>query len=296
MNFLTKHMIQDIRELPEPENYFTGHSLDWAGIPQKVLLFSRCRPIDKEPPRVHHRFILVLALEGEGGVMVNERVSMLHPGQGVLIFPFQGHYYTRFRGSRMTWLFVSFELGNVEPLASLRDVLFQWGPAEEELIWKLVEAFRSARRSKTVPRSTLSLWTGLLLMAVQSRIVKRTARAAYSFRHQRTIETMTRHVFQNLKQPIHIRDLAQVTAISASHLQAICRQVLAVGLGEFIRNIRVQRACELLHSSDLNVSQVGEACGFSSLYAFSRTFKQSLRQSPLKYRRSFPQWKTTCKQ
>ena len=51
-----------------------------------------------------------------------------------------------------------------------------------------------------------------------------------------------------------------------------------------MRESRLSEAAQLLQSSDLNVSDIGERCGFESLYAFSRAFRKAYGIPPRTYR------------
>jgi transcriptional regulator GlxA family with amidase domain len=57
-----------------------------------------------------------------------------------------------------------------------------------------------------------------------------------------------------------------------------------VSLGRYMRESRLSEAAQLLQSSGLNVSDIGERCGFESLYAFSRAFRKAYGIPPRTYR------------
>jgi YesN/AraC family two-component response regulator len=52
----------------------------------------------------------------------------------------------------------------------------------------------------------------------------------------------------------------------------------------FLARARVERACQLLAESTMNVSQIAETMGYSDIYFFSKQFKQFVGESPLRYR------------
>jgi AraC family transcriptional regulator of arabinose operon len=51
-----------------------------------------------------------------------------------------------------------------------------------------------------------------------------------------------------------------------------------------MRESRLSEAAKLLQNSELNVSEIGEKCGFESLYAFSRAFRKAYGIPPRAYR------------
>jgi DNA-binding LacI/PurR family transcriptional regulator len=52
-----------------------------------------------------------------------------------------------------------------------------------------------------------------------------------------------------------------------------------------LRKMRMQEACRMLRESPERITAIAEACGFSSLFAFSRAFRRETGQSPTAYRR-----------
>jgi len=56
--------------------------------------------------------------------------------------------------------------------------------------------------------------------------------------------------------------------------------------GEFIRNIRLKRAAQLLRSTDLPITEVAVTVGFSTPSYFTRSFQQEYGMSPSNYRKT----------
>ncbi|MBI4024537.1 MAG: helix-turn-helix transcriptional regulator [Verrucomicrobia bacterium] len=276
-----------VRGLPTPRNFYHGASLPWRGLPKEVLLFWRQKPLLLPHLDIHHRFVLILAMEGCGGVIVDKKLYQLGPDKGILIFPFQRHYYTRLTGENILWLFVGFEFEEPNALATLRNRRIQVSGAEWELVAKMTSAFHESLRKNEAAAHSVSLWLSLLLLNLK-RFTSRSVRADWSMtRLQQIIQKMTQHVESNWNRPLRLEAIARAVAISKSHLQRICHQALGVSLGQFIRHVRMNRACALLHSSGQNITEIAIACGFSSVFAFSRAFKSETGRSPLKYRQQF---------
>ena len=49
---------------------------------------------------------------------------------------------------------------------------------------------------------------------------------------------------------------------------------------DLLREARIKRACQLLTTTELTVSEVAYRCGFTDPKYFSRCFKSSVGQSP----------------
>jgi transcriptional regulator GlxA family with amidase domain len=57
------------------------------------------------------------------------------------------------------------------------------------------------------------------------------------------------------------------------------------GIDEQIRQTRLERAVELIDTSDLTISEIAEKAGFANLYYFSSVLKKHYGISPKQYRR-----------
>ena len=97
---------------------------------------------------------------------------------------------------------------------------------------------------------------------------------------------VNRYALPRLDKPLPISRLATALGESESHLRARFREATGGSLGRHLRQLRLQKACQLLHTTELNITEVAERCGFDSVYSFSRTFKTGCGVSPRVYRGS----------
>ena len=98
------------------------------------------------------------------------------------------------------------------------------------------------------------------------------------------LEGINRYVRQHLHESVTIADIAGELGYSISHLRAVFRDRLGISLGRYMRESRLAEAAQLLQTSELGVGEIGERCGFESIYAFSRAFRKSFGFPPRTYR------------
>ena len=79
--------------------------------------------------------------------------------------------------------------------------------------------------------------------------------------------------------------LAGISGISEVYFRKLFQAQYHITPKQYILNIRLQAAQELLTSSDASISIIAEKCGFSSLYHFCRIFKQKTGTTPTQYAR-----------
>lgn len=83
---------------------------------------------------------------------------------------------------------------------------------------------------------------------------------------------------------LRVADLASAVATSPSGLQRKLKQAMGVTPQDLLREARIKHACQLLMTTDKNVSEVAYACGFNDPKYFSRCFKSSTGKSPKEYK------------
>lgn len=82
-----------------------------------------------------------------------------------------------------------------------------------------------------------------------------------------------------------ISAIAQYLGVSMGRLERAFRAELGMSPAEFYRDMRMQRARDLLEHSTMPVREVGLACGYASFSSFVRAFRQTYRETPRRARK-----------
>jgi AraC-like DNA-binding protein len=90
---------------------------------------------------------------------------------------------------------------------------------------------------------------------------------------------------QNMSKKIGLEDMANHCEVSVSHFCLLFKRKTSHTPIEFLNNLRIQQACQLLDLTNLNISEISDKLGFSDPFYFSRVFKKSIGQSPRDYRK-----------
>ncbi len=98
------------------------------------------------------------------------------------------------------------------------------------------------------------------------------------------LERIVRVVNEHLSQAdFGVDELCIEVGVSRSQLHRKMKEMTGIGAGEFIRNIRLEQAARMLKETDMNVSQVAYAVGFSNLGHFSKIFRTHFGVYPSEY-------------
>ncbi|WP_340112740.1 hybrid sensor histidine kinase/response regulator transcription factor [Maribellus mangrovi] len=95
-------------------------------------------------------------------------------------------------------------------------------------------------------------------------------------------------ILENMDQDnFGVPELCKILFMSRTQLHNKLKSLTNKSTSHFIRLIRLEKACQLLRESDLNISQVSLEVGIESLPYFSRIFTEHTGLSPNKYREKY---------
>lgn len=85
-------------------------------------------------------------------------------------------------------------------------------------------------------------------------------------------------------QPLDIAALARIAVVSEAHFIRTFRDTFGETPHRYLQHRRIERAMTMLWHTELIVTEICFAVGFSSLGTFSRTFRDIVGSSPSEYR------------
>ncbi|OSY87908.1 AraC family transcriptional regulator [Tenacibaculum holothuriorum] len=121
-------------------------------------------------------------------------------------------------------------------------------------------------------------------VGISSQIVNRISKAIY-------------FIQDNLNEKLSLDEVASKAHFSPYHFHRLFKIVTKETVNDFIVRKRVEKAASfLLHKKDLNITDISEKTGFSSLSSFSRAFKKFYGLSPAEFRKESPaKYSKICK-
>ena len=121
----------------------------------------------------------------------------------------------------------------------------------------------------------------LLLCTIQLRCQSATGKLGSA---EESIDKTIDFMAGNLGHRFSLKDLARQAGMSPNHYGALFKERHQDTPLNYFNRLKIQKACELLTTTDLRIHQVGELLGFEDPYYFSRLFKKIMGLSPRAYR------------
>lgn len=94
------------------------------------------------------------------------------------------------------------------------------------------------------------------------------------------------YVQRNFRNRITVAEVAAITHMSANYFSNCFSKVMGMSFSNYVKNLRLQFAMNLLLNSNLNVNEVSYKAGFNTLSNFTGAFKARYGHSPGYYRRT----------
>lgn len=122
-----------------------------------------------------------------------------------------------------------------------------------------------------------------LLALVAERATVRSGWDVWMQHHPDWNETL-KYIGRNLAAPLDIPALAERSHLSVSRFHHMFREKTGKPPGQYIRDLRLARARQLLIANDLPVKNVAQLTGYDDVFHFSRIFKKYCGTSPAIFR------------
>lgn len=228
----------------------------------------------------------------------DNRVYKLKPGDFFVLSPYSMHYVNH----TVTECTGCCEYLYVKPAELLRD--FYPLDLPESMYW-----FKNSDCPFIFSKKTHSRIYGILMLLLQEY---RTQKEGYQYVIKGLFQSLMAELTQELScqatpfsdkyrnismllpalktihsdfaQPLKTSALARKCHLSASGFSALFLEQLGEPPGKYLNRIRLQKACELLYSTELSILNIAIEAGFSSLSNFYRCFHDCYHISPKKWR------------
>ncbi len=105
-------------------------------------------------------------------------------------------------------------------------------------------------------------------------------------REKQNAEAVMNYVRENYCRPdIYAESISEAVGVNVNTVYQIARESTGRSLGDYIEEMRINRACELLTTTKDNVIDISVLCGYVVPGTFYRVFKQRIGLTPSQYRK-----------
>ena len=117
-------------------------------------------------------------------------------------------------------------------------------------------------------------------------LLSRLVKAACLMQEQGSTWRITEYIENNISNPnLTIADISEAAGFSEVHFRKLFKSYYNISPKQYMQNLRLDRAKKLLESTNDPISKNASNCGFSTIFYFSKLFKDKVGCSPYEYRK-----------
>jgi AraC family transcriptional regulator len=95
----------------------------------------------------------------------------------------------------------------------------------------------------------------------------------------------TDFVHDNFTCTLSLEEVAQTAGVHSAHLSRVFRQKMGCTVGEYVRRLRFEFACQQILSTERRLCEVAHEAGFADQSHFNRIFRTQMGITPSMYRK-----------
>jgi AraC-like DNA-binding protein len=104
-------------------------------------------------------------------------------------------------------------------------------------------------------------------------------------RRERNLRRAIDHMREHLAEPLTRTAVARVAGVAPEQFSRLFSESEGVSFQDYLRRLRVERAKQMLESTELSVERVGQFSGFRTRSLFHSAFKERAGKTPAQYRK-----------
>ena len=235
---------------------------------------EHCLPHHFFGPGMRSYWLIHYVVSGKGVFSVKNKTYKLSAGSCFIIRPLEKVFYQADANNPWHYIWVGFEAPDHDPEQLTGDVLSI--PGLGNIFSSLMDAQeKSEGRNEFISGK---IWE---LMSLISEAGKPKISRNRSFAEQAKTCIQAKYM-----TGITVSEIAKMLNLERSYFSTVFKNSVGISPQKYINNFRLEKAADLLLSSDLSVTDIAYSTGYSGVINFSRMFKRRFGQSPSEYRES----------
>jgi AraC-like DNA-binding protein len=101
---------------------------------------------------------------------------------------------------------------------------------------------------------------------------------------QKLVDNIKKYINQNYSHNPSLDELSGSFFISSSYISKLFKKECGINIKDYIKNIRMNKACDMLINTNKKVKVIAEELGYLGYRHFCTVFKNQYNVTPLQYR------------
>lgn len=248
---------------------------------------EECDPCHHYGPIKRSEYLLHCILTGKGTYTANGKTWQLGKNQTFLICPEETTYYEADHDDPWTYLWVAFngvKARQYLEYANLNkdNLIGEYSEPEKLLTYvrNMLDASKLTYTNELRREGYLFLFLSALMEAQG-----KTRSNVHDYSFQIYVEHALEFIEHQYQTDIKVSDIADYIGINRSYLTACFQKSIGMSPQQYLIRYRMEKARDLLKTTDLSINAIASEVGYADALAFSRSFRQMYDSSPKDFRR-----------
>jgi AraC-like DNA-binding protein/glyoxylate utilization-related uncharacterized protein len=234
------------------------------------------------------QFILIYCIDGEGWFEINGKRESVKPHQFFILPKNRAHKYGSGRQKPWTIYWMHFDGEKASFFAEGFDKPTDISPNPnsriQERLQLFEEIFNTLSKNLTMNNIYYSITSLFHFLGSMKFLGEYRDSVELISKKKDVVDDLIHYMHENIEQKLTLEDMAKLTELSVSHLSLLFHRKTSYSPLQYLKHIRLQKACQLLDYTDMKIIQISPKVGFNDALYFTRIFKKDIGLSPKKYR------------
>lgn len=240
-------------------------------------------------PHIHYHIEIVQILEGETIGYADTEEVHLEAGDIFISFPDQVHYFVTQKPEKYRLFIVSPDL-TPEFLSIFtnqvpRSALVKGAGLDPEIDALTATLFTFTGHHHTGGNPYRDAVIRGCLLALFGKLLPMMSLSAPRVGDSRAVREIVGFCSEHFAEELSLEMLEAELHLSKYYISHLFSGKLGIRFNDYINSLRISHACRLLRREDMQITEIAEAVGFSTLRTFNRAFVKFRGITPSEFRR-----------
>lgn len=230
---------------------------------------------------LHKELEIIYVRKGKAVAYADNNSYLLNAGDIFIAFPNQVHYYrTVSKGEFMVLIFSPDILYDVSSkISKSKPDINCFTSLDDEKLKDIFDSICSLEGE--YKNIAISGYLNVVMSRILPKLKLKTVNAEKNSAFYYIIDFCT----HNFRDDITLDIVAEKLHLSKYYVSHLINTRLKQNFNEYINNLRISEACNLLRETDIKIADISEDVGFGTIRSFNRSFKAITGMSPAEYRK-----------